>query len=98
MSFRELRQKILEVFENMQERFRNTKPTIALIDALAITNQGYSYIQEDLEKQEKQLREIRREKEHWNKNFEGGHEFNKGQIHIINRILGVDSDKKESMK
>ena len=57
MSFRELRQKILEVFETMQERFRNTKPTIALIDALAITNQGYSYIQEDLDKQEKQLRE-----------------------------------------
>ena len=58
MNNKVLRQKILEVFGTMQERFRNTKPAITLIDALAITNQGYSYILSDLEEQDKELRQI----------------------------------------
>lgn len=57
LSDKVLREKILEVFTDMQEAFRRVKPAISLIDSLAITNQGHSNILALLGEREKELRE-----------------------------------------
>ena len=82
-------------FKEIYEDYLDLKETIRSQGYTVNVEEKLIKFDKELGGFEKELREIRREKEHWNKNFEGGHEFNKGQMHIINRILGVDSDKKE---